>query len=113
MKFSNTHVILNVIKYLLFYLNFTEFFFGDPMANFYCEYCGAKYQSVQILTGAPCYRHPAGCNKGKHKLYEGSEKPQYTCKYCGQKYQTLQILCGAPCPRHPAGFNKGKHSPAR
>ncbi|MDF9830601.1 putative nucleic acid-binding Zn ribbon protein [Parabacteroides sp. PF5-6] len=82
------------------------------MANFYCEYCGKKYSNVKSLTGAPCYRHPNGANKGKHKLYEGSEKTKYTCKYCGTLYPSLISMTGAPCYRHPNGANKGRHSPA-
>jgi hypothetical protein len=45
------------------------------MANFYCEYCGFRFPTIQALTGTSCYHHPAGWNKGKHKLYEGSENP--------------------------------------
>ena len=82
------------------------------MANFYCEYCGLKFPTIQALTGTSCYHHPAGWNKGKHKLYEGSEKSQYTCKYCGTKFPTLQTLCGTTCTRHPNGVGKGKHAPA-
>lgn len=82
------------------------------MANFYCEYCGTKYSSVTYLTGAWCHRHPNGSNKGKHKLYEGSEKSKYTCKYCGTSYSSLTSLTGAWCHRHPDGSNKGKHAPA-
>ncbi len=82
------------------------------MANFYCEYCGTKFSSVASLTASPCYRHPNGPNKGKHKLYEGSEKSQYVCKYCGTKFSTLANLTASPCYRHPDGENKGKHSPA-
>ena len=82
------------------------------MSNYYCEYCGQKYSSVQTLTSIPCYRHPSGTNKGKHKLYEGSEKSQYICKYCGQKFSSIQTLTSTPCYRHPSGANKGKHSPA-
>ena len=82
------------------------------MANFYCEYCGFKFPTIQALTGTSCYHHPAGWNKGKHKLYEGSEKSQYTCKYCGAKFPTLQTLCGTTCSRHPSGVGKGKHAPA-
>lgn len=78
------------------------------MANYYCEYCGAKYSSVSQLTGNYCTRHPDG--RGKHKLYEGSEKSQYVCKYCGSKYSSLSMLTGNYCTRHPNG--KGKHSPA-
>lgn len=36
------------------------------MANFYCEYCAAKYSSVSSLTAASCTRHPNGSCKGKH-----------------------------------------------
>lgn len=82
------------------------------MANFYCLYCGSKYSTVSSLTGNSCPRHPNGQLKGKHVLYEGSEKPQYTCKYCGQKYSTIATLTGNSCPRHPNGQLKGKHSPA-
>ena len=62
------------------------------MANYYCEYCGAKYSSVSGLTTGSCSRHPNGPHKGKHKLYEGSEKSQYVCKYCGTKYSSLSGL---------------------
>lgn len=83
------------------------------MANYvYCEYCGARYPSVQALTGGYCSKHPDGCNRGKHKLYEGSEKSQYVCKYCGQKYPSIQALVNGYCSRHPDGCNKGKHAPA-
>ena len=82
------------------------------MANFYCEYCGYKAPSVQILTGGQCGKHPNGAFKGYHKLYEGSEKSQYTCKYCGKKYPSLQILCGSQCGKHPNGAFKGMHAPA-
>ena len=44
------------------------------MANFYCEYCGQKFSSVSSLTVTNCLRHPNGPLKGRHKLYEGSEK---------------------------------------
>lgn len=80
------------------------------MANYYCEYCGAKYSSVSSLTAGNCLRHPDG--RGKHKLYEGSEKSKYVCKYCGAKYSTISSLTSGNCLRHPNGSNKGKHSPA-
>jgi DNA-directed RNA polymerase subunit RPC12/RpoP len=81
------------------------------MANFYCEYCGKKYPSVLNLTSVTCHRHPLGSNRGKHKLYEGSEKAKYTCKYCGKEYPSLINLTSVSCHRHPNGSNKGKHSP--
>ena len=82
------------------------------MANFYCEYCGQKYSSVSSLTASSCNRHPNGRCKGKHKLYEGSEKSQDVCKYCGQKYSSLSSLTASSCNRHPNGRCKGKHAPA-
>lgn len=82
------------------------------MANFYCEYCGQKFSSVSSLTAASCPRHPNGSNKGKHKLYEGSEKSKYTCKHCGQSFSSIASMTAASCPRHPNGSNKGKHAPA-
>lgn len=82
------------------------------MTNYYCEYCGTKFSSVSSLTSSSCSRHPDGSNKGKHKLYEGSEKPQYVCKYCGTKFSSLSSLTSSSCSRHPAGSNKGKHAPA-
>jgi len=82
------------------------------MANFYCEYCGQKFSSVSSLTLNPCSKHPNGCGKGKHKLYEGSEKAKYTCRYCGQQFSSIQSLILNFCPRHPNGSGKGKHAPA-
>ena len=94
---------------------------GDPnnqherkwkMANFYCKHCGARFSSVNSLTAGSCPRHPAGCNKGRHELYEGSEKDRYTCKYCGSNFSSISVMTGSSCPRHPNGCNKGKHSPS-
>lgn len=82
------------------------------MANFYCEYCGTKASSVSSLTINSCSRHPAGANKGKHKLYEGSEKSLYVCKYCGTKSPCISSLTINSCTRHPERANKGKHAPA-
>jgi DNA-directed RNA polymerase subunit RPC12/RpoP len=80
--------------------------------NYYCEYCGQKYTSVSALTSNRCYRHPDGTYKGKHKLYEGSEKKKYTCKHCGQTAATISALTSSRCPRHPKGNYKGQHAPA-
>ena len=82
------------------------------MANYYCEYCGTKASSVSALTINWCQRHPDGANKGKHKLYEGSEKSKYTCKYCGTSTSSISSLTINWCQRHPKGANKGKHAPA-
>ena len=82
------------------------------MANFYCEYCGTKSTSVSSLTAGSCSRHPLGTNKGKHGLYQGSEKSKYTCKFCGTSSSTISSLTAGSCSRHPNGVNKGKHAPA-
>ncbi len=78
------------------------------MANYYCKNCGVKSSNVQSLISGSCSRHPDG--RGKHQLYEGSEKSQYVCKYCGLKYSNLQTLTSGSCRHHPDG--RGKHSPA-
>ncbi|MEI7981250.1 MAG: hypothetical protein WCI71_06325 [Bacteroidota bacterium] len=82
------------------------------MANFYCENCGTKTSSVSSLTNLSCNKHPNGANKGKHSLYQGSEKSQYTCKYCGTKTSSISSLTSLSCGRHPNGVNKGHHAPA-
>ena len=82
------------------------------MSNLYCEYCGKKFTSIPQLTSSFCPKHPNGFSKGKHKLYEGSEKSQYTCKYCGQNYPNIASLTASSCARHPSGSYKGKHAPA-
>ena len=78
------------------------------MSNFYCEYCGTKSSSISSLTANSCHRHLLGNGKGKHKLYEGSEKSQYTCKCCGSKYSTLSSLCSSSCSKS----DTKKHQPA-
>lgn len=82
------------------------------MQKFYCEYCGATASSVASLTINNCLHHPNGSLKGKHKLYEGSEKSMYTCKYCGQKFTTIASMTINNCLRHPNGSLKGRHAPA-
>lgn len=82
------------------------------MAKFYCEYCGTSASSVNSLTAGNCLRHPNGALKGRHKLYEGSEKSKYTCKYCGTSNSTISSLTAGNCLRHPNGALKGKHAPA-
>jgi len=82
------------------------------MTNYYCEHCGAKDSSIQHLTSGQCVYHQGGTLKGKHKLYEGSEKSQYFCKYCGSKDSSIQHLTAGQCPKHPNGVLRGKHSPA-
>lgn len=82
------------------------------MTNYYCKYCGTKNSSISGLTTNSCPRHPLGANKGKHVLYEGSEKPKYSCKYCGTSNAAISGLTTNNCPRHPNGANKGKHEPA-
>lgn len=82
------------------------------MSNFYCEYCGTKSSSISSLTASSCSRHSLGNGKGKHKLYEGSEKAKYSCKYCGTSSSSISSLTGSSCSRHPNGNGKGKHAPA-
>lgn len=84
----------------------------QPMRkNYYCEYCGHKFPSIRLLTSGTCAFHPDGSNKGKHKLYEGSEKESYNCKYCGRSFKQI-IHMRVSCPQHPKGQNKGRHVPA-
>lgn len=80
------------------------------MGKVYCEYCGTSYPSISSLTTGNCPRHPDG--RGRHKLYEGSEKTKYTCKYCGTSYPSISSLTTGRCHRHPNGSGKGRHSPA-
>lgn len=82
------------------------------MANYYCEYCGTKFGSVSSLTTSPCTKHPNGTNKGKHKLYEGSEKSKYMCKYCGKQERSIRTLVMLKCHMHPKGANKYNHEVA-
>lgn len=82
------------------------------MPNYYCKYCGRQASSVNSLTSSICQRHPTGPNKGKHALYEGSEKSRYTCKNCGREFLNLLALTSSICQRHPDGPNKGQHQPA-
>ena len=80
--------------------------------TYYCEYCGHKFPAVRLLVSATCPRHPDGSNKGRHKLYEGTEKSEYTCKYCGHKFPSIMLMTGGTCPYHPKGSHKGGHAPA-
>jgi len=82
------------------------------MANFYCEYCGHKQGSVNTLTAMLCLRHPAGANKGRHKLFQGREASSYTCVHCGHKSGSIATMTASLCLRHPSGANKGRHAPA-
>ncbi len=77
-----------------------------------CKYCGMNFPNMTALTVGTCGRHPNGIHKGRHALYEGSDKQQYTCKYCGIKFANLNVLCAQPCGRHPNGPHKGRHAPA-
>lgn len=82
------------------------------MANYYCEYCGHRFPDVRQLVSGTCSRHPDGSNKGRHKLYEGTEKSKYTCKYCGHTFSSIMQMVGGTCAYHPKGSNKGAHAPA-
>ena len=77
------------------------------MANVYCAYCGYKTNSVSTLTNLSCPRHPNGPNKGKHILYEGSEKTQYVCKYCGKHtYVRFYSNRGGNAEKHSFYYTK-------
>lgn len=82
------------------------------MSNFYCKLCGSKFSSIQNLTNGFCLRSPLGALKGRHELYEGSEKSQYFCKLCGQKFTSIQQLVNGFCLRSPLGALKGRHEVA-
>lgn len=82
------------------------------MANYYCEYCGHRFVDARQLVSATCPRHPDGNNRGRHKLYEGTEKSKYTCKYCGHTFSSIIQMVGGTCAYHPKGSNKGAHAPA-
>jgi DNA-directed RNA polymerase subunit RPC12/RpoP len=77
-----------------------------------CKYCGHKARDVRSLTGNACMRHPEGPGKGRHAVYEGSEKGVYTCKWCGKQTGDIAGLTSSRCIRHPAGAGKGWHEPA-
>ena len=78
----------------------------------YCAYCGQSFTSVGQLTRAGlCARHPDGAVRGKHKLYEGTEKSVYTCKYCVAQARTIDCLTASICVYHPKGHNRGRHEP--
>lgn len=70
------------------------------MANFYCKYCGTKMSSISGLTSNSCSMNP---NKGKHVLYEGSEKAKYSCKHCGTKSNSFSGLVHNHCSRNESG----------
>ncbi len=80
--------------------------------KYYCKHCGLSFSDVRTLTAGTCQRHPDGYQKGRHELYEGSEKPKYTCKYCGLQFSTISTMTAGTCHRHPDGYQKGRHSPA-
>ena len=79
---------------------------------FQCKYCGHKARDVTSLTGSTCQRHPDGPGKGRHALYEGTEKSVYTCKWCGRRASDIASLTSSKCQRHPAGPAAGRHEPA-
>lgn len=109
----NNILWMSVLTILLFFINADKSKFSIMgNKNYYCEYCGHKFPDVRQLTSGTCSKHPAGSNKGRHKLYEGSEKSEYTCKYCGKRFPSIMLMVGCTCVNHPDGSNKGNHSPA-
>ena len=93
-------------------LMFFAFAQAKNPAAFYCKYCGHKATTVASLTSAMCIRHPNGPHKGRHALYEGSEKEKYTCRHCGIQFTSIASLTASKCIRHPNGPHKGNHEPA-
>lgn len=85
---------------------------SNKKIKYYCEYCGQDFPSISFLAGGLCPLHPDGSSRGKHKLYEGTEKKYYFCKYCGLKTTSIKSLTGGTCPNHPKGSCKGRHQPA-
>lgn len=77
-----------------------------------CRYCGHKAASAASLTGSACQRHPDGPGRGRHALYEGTEKSAYTCKYCARTASDIASLTSSKCQRHPEGPAAGRHEPA-
>ena len=67
------------------------------MARFYCELCGASYDSAKNLVNNSCSKSPTR----KHQLYEGTEKKMYTCKFCGVQYSTIANLVNNSCSSSP------------
>ncbi|MEO5643998.1 MAG: hypothetical protein ABIQ40_20470 [Bacteroidia bacterium] len=49
---------------------------GTGSQNYYCMYCGKKFQSIAALKMDTCFKHPKS-DKGlqKHVLYNGAGKP--------------------------------------
>ena len=101
-----------VVVVLIAGLTFFAFAQAKKPAAFYCKYCGHKASSVASLTASACIRHPDGPHKGRHALYEGSEKEKYSCKYCGKQFSSIASLTVSKCIRHPEGPHKGNHVPA-
>ena len=81
------------------------------MAKVYCKNCGRSFPDVRAMAGGMCQYHPDGSFKGRHVLYEGSEKTKYTCKYCGRRFHDIHAMAGVKCQYHPDGSFKGNHSP--
>jgi len=81
------------------------------MADFYCKHCGFQSPNASNVTASYCPKHPFGPNKGKHALYEGSEKAEYTCVNCRSTAPSIAGLTANRCSKHPKGENKGRHEP--
>jgi len=76
--------------------------------QYHYEYCGIMHAQISNLVATPCFRHPDGPNKGKHKLYEGTEKAHCNCIYCGTSTSSIANLTSIPCFRHPKDSKKRK-----
>ena len=76
--------------------------------EYYCEYCGKKFDNIRDMAINSCKKHPYGILAGSHKLYEGKVKEWYECKYCGKRAKSIVDLVSNKCKYAP---DKGWHRP--
>ena len=83
-----------------------DFVQSNTPPHYYCQLCGAEFNTVRDVTNNICQRRGFG---EKHILYEGSEKEKYACKYCGAQFRTIREMTFNTCPRRGHGE---RHIPA-
>lgn len=89
--------------------NNSDFSSANKKEEYYCEYCGKKFDSIRDMAINSCKKHPDGILAGSHKLYEGStNKEWYECKYCGKRAKSIFDLTSNKCRYAP---NEGWHRP--
>ena len=71
--------------------------------NYQCKYCGTKASNIASLMASPCFRHPAGANKGEHALYEGGEKSKYECRHYRQGDVLIERVADIPLTAEKQG----------